>query len=56
MYVGYVPGFAGAHSQTATLDELTDNLTDVIAMLLEGGEPVMESEFVGTQTLQVSKP
>jgi len=54
LYVGYVPGFAGAHSQGATLDELKQNLSDVIAMLLEDGEPRLESEFVGTQTLEVS--
>lgn len=54
LYVGYVPGFAGAHSQGATLDELKQNLSEVIAMLLEDGEPQLESEFVGIQTLQVS--
>ena len=54
LYVGYVPGFPGAHSQGASLDELNDNLREVIAMLLEDGEPEMESQFVGTQTLQVS--
>ncbi len=26
LYVGYVPGFPGAHSQGETLDELQDNL------------------------------
>ena len=26
LYVGYVPGFAGAHSQGETLDELHENL------------------------------
>lgn len=54
LFVGYVPGFAGAHSQGATLDELQQNLKEVIAMLREDGEPQLESEFVGTQTLQVS--
>ena len=54
MFVGYVPGFAGAHSQGATLDELQQNLKEVIAMLLEDGAPKMESEYVGTQTLTVS--
>ena len=34
LYVGYVPGFSGAHSQGATLDELHSNLREVIAMLL----------------------
>jgi len=37
LYVGYVPGFPGAHSQGATLDELHANLREVIAMLLEQG-------------------
>ena len=53
-YVGYVPGFPGAHSQGTTLDELHDNLREVIAMILEDGEPQLESQFVGTQTLRVS--
>lgn len=53
LYVGYVPGLAGAHSQASTIDELNENLTEVIELLLEDGELVMESEFVGTQTLQV---
>ena len=35
LYVGYVPGFSGAHSQGATLDELCQNLQVVITMLLE---------------------
>ena len=43
LYVGYVPGFPGAHSQGATLDELHANLREVIAMLLEDGEPRLET-------------
>ena len=35
LFVGYVPGFPGAHSQGETLDELQQNLAEVIAMLLE---------------------
>ncbi|MEA5512288.1 type II toxin-antitoxin system HicB family antitoxin [Crocosphaera sp. UHCC 0190] len=35
LYVGYVPGFAGAHSTGETLDELHKNLQEVIEMLLE---------------------
>ena len=49
LYVGYVPGFAGAHSQGETLDELNVNLKEVIEMLLEDGEPTLDAEFVGTQ-------
>lgn len=53
-YVGHVPGFPGAHSQGASLDELHANLQEVVAMLLEDGEPSLEAEFVGTQTLRVA--
>lgn len=44
LYVGYVPGFPGAHSQAESLDELHENLQEVIGMLLEDGEPEMASE------------
>ena len=37
LYVGYVPGFPGAHSQGETLEELNENLTEVIAMILDDG-------------------
>lgn len=53
-FVGYVPGFPGAHSQGDTLDELNQNLREVIGMLLEDGEPQIETEFVGTQTIKVA--
>jgi predicted RNase H-like HicB family nuclease len=53
LYVGYVPGFPGAHTQAETLDELNKNLREVIEMLLEDGEPDLEAEFVGTQTVIV---
>jgi predicted RNase H-like HicB family nuclease len=52
-YVGYVPGFKGAHSQGETREELQHNLQEVIEMLLEEGEPKLEAEFVGTQTISV---
>ena len=53
LYVGYVPGFPGAHSQGRTLDELKANLKEVVAMLLEDGSPHIEADFVGTQMIQV---
>jgi predicted RNase H-like HicB family nuclease len=53
LFVGYVPGFPGAHSQGETREELASNLTEVNNMLLEDGEPHLESAFVGTQSLQV---
>ena len=54
LLVGYVPGFPGAHSQAGSLDELQANLREVIAMLLEDGEPRLEAEFVGTQSIVVA--
>ncbi len=53
LFVGYIPGFPGAHSQAATLDELNQNLKEVVEMLLEDGEPQLEAEFIGTQTVSV---
>jgi predicted RNase H-like HicB family nuclease len=54
LYVGYVPGFPGAHSQAETLDELQSNLREVIEMLLEDENLVFETEFVGTQQIMVA--
>lgn len=54
LYVGYVPGWPGAHSQGETLDELRRSLQEVIEMLLEDGEPRLESEFVGVHAIQVA--
>lgn len=54
LYVGYVPGFKGAHSQGETIEELTENLKEVIAMLLEDNENQnFETEFTGTQHIVV---
>ena len=46
LLIGYVPGWPGAHSQGVDIDELQANLREVIEMLLEDGEPALESEFV----------
>ena len=52
--VGYVPGWPGAHSQGVDLIDLQQNLHEVIEMLLEDGEPALESEFVDVRTIQVA--
>lgn len=52
LYVGYVPGVPGAHSQGETLDELQENLREVIEMLLEE-YVTLETESVGTQQIVV---
>lgn len=54
LLVGYIPGFPGAHSQGVNMDELNHNLQEVIEMLLEDGEPQLESEFVGVHTVRVA--
>jgi predicted RNase H-like HicB family nuclease len=54
IYVGHVPGWPGAHSQGTTLEELQTSLREVVLMLLEDGEPKLESEFIGVQTLRVA--
>lgn len=54
LFVGYIPGWAGAHSQGETLDELRVNLREVVDMLLEDGAPTLDAEFIGTQTLEVA--
>ncbi len=55
LFVGYVPGFPGAHSQGETLAELTQNLHEVVSMLLEDGEPILEADFIGTQLIALSE-
>jgi predicted RNase H-like HicB family nuclease len=55
LYVGYVPGWPGAHTQGETLDEVQRNLQEVISMLLEDdNDPGPESEFVAVQTIKVA--
>ncbi len=54
LFVGFVPGFPGAHSQGTTVEELNENLQEVLAMLLEDGEPTLEGEFIGVQTIKVA--
>lgn len=37
LFVGYVPGFPGAHTQAESLDELQRNMKEVLELLLEEG-------------------
>jgi predicted RNase H-like HicB family nuclease len=54
IFVGYVPGWPGAHTQGADTAEVLQNLREVIEMLLEDGDPKLESEFVDVQTILVA--
>jgi predicted RNase H-like HicB family nuclease len=49
LLVDHIPGIPGAHTQADSRDELQVNLKEVLSLILEDGEPVIESEFVGTQ-------
>ncbi len=53
LYVRYVPEFPGARTQGETLDELNRNLREVVEMLLEEGEPKLDTNFIGTQTVTI---
>lgn len=35
LYIGYILGFAGAHSQAETLDELRENMREVVEMVID---------------------
>ena len=54
LLVGYVPGWPGAHTQGADIEELQQNLREVIEMLLEDGEPALESQLIDVRTIQVA--
>ena len=55
LYVGIVPGIAGAHTQGATLDELNRNLKEVVELCLEEFSDEMNvlPQFVGVQQVEV---
>lgn len=54
LYVGFVPGIQGAHSQGETLEELNINLREVLEMLAEDGDLLEEAQFIGTQLVAVA--
>lgn len=58
LYIGTVPGLPGAHTQAATLDELSVNLREVIELVLEEhrehGDIVDVPAFAGIQQIAVN--
>jgi len=54
LYVGFIPGVPGAHTQAETLDELQSNLKEVLELLLEDGDAPIQSEFVGIQQVVIA--
>lgn len=55
LFVGYIPGLAGAHSQGETLEELRGNLKEVLELLFEDAPPIPAAEYVGTQTVPLGR-
>ena len=55
LFVGYVPGFPGAHSQVATLDELNENLREAVAIMVKLDEKVLAGlcQMHGIESLRV---
>ena len=53
LYIGFIPGFPGAHSQAVSIDELHENLKEVVELILEDGSPELEAEFIGMQKIVV---
>ena len=55
LYVGIVPGIAGAHTQASSLDELQRNLKEVLELCLEEYRGKLEDlpHFVGIQQIEV---
>lgn len=51
LFVGFAPGFPGAHSQAEGLDKLNRNRQKVTGMLLEDEEPELDAEFAGVRLM-----
>ena len=56
LYVGFVPGISGAHTQGRSLDELQKNLKEVLGLCLEEYQDAGEDlpRFVGLQQIEVA--
>ena len=56
LYVGFVPGIPGAHTQGKSLDELQANLKEVLQLCLEEQGAAGEDlpRFIGLQQIEVA--
>jgi predicted RNase H-like HicB family nuclease len=56
LYVGFVPGIPGAHTQARSLDELHKNLEEVLGLFLEAYRDACEDlpRFIGLQQIEVA--
>jgi predicted RNase H-like HicB family nuclease len=55
LYVGFIPGIQGAHTQGATLDELNQNLKEVLQLCLEENPESELPHFVGIQQIELDR-
>jgi predicted RNase H-like HicB family nuclease len=55
LYVGIIPGIPGAHTQAATLDELSQNLREVLELCMEENPDSIRTapRFVGLQQVEL---
>jgi predicted RNase H-like HicB family nuclease len=56
LYVGFVPGIPGAHTQAGSLDELQKNLKEGLELCLEEYRTAGEDlpRFIGLQQIDVA--
>jgi len=56
LYVGFIPGIPGAHTQAESLDELKENLREVLELCLEEYNDSLDNlpQFAGLQQIEVS--
>lgn len=55
LLVGSIPGWPGAHSQGATPADREESLREVVTMLLEDGDPELESVVVRVHPIRVTE-
>lgn len=54
MYIGSVPSMPGCYTQGTTLEELTENLKEVIALCSRNIDSEEHTRFIGVQNIEVA--
>lgn len=57
MYVAFIPGLQGAHTQARSLDELKKNIQEVLELCIEEAKASGETdfpEFVGVHNIEIA--
>ena len=53
-FIGFVEELPGANTQGATLDEVRENLTEAISLILETNRELAEQEIAGASVIRES--